>query len=128
VTDGDVPQLKRAPDGKAEALFYDSLVTGATLADRAAEGPRRSHCQAADPQGHELPARDRLRAARLEQRELRAPGACLVALHGTTVVPVKALGLSAGRTTQGHRFEAAVSPVVIANADATPTRWRATAP
>jgi glycyl-tRNA synthetase beta chain len=39
-------------------------------------------------------------------------------LHGTTVVPVKALGLSAGHTTQGHRFEAAVSPVVIANADA----------
>jgi glycyl-tRNA synthetase beta chain len=34
------------------------------------------------------------------------------------VVPVKALGLSAGHTTQGHRFEAAVSPVVIANADA----------
>jgi glycyl-tRNA synthetase beta chain len=25
--------LKRAPDGKAEALFYDSLVTGATLDD-----------------------------------------------------------------------------------------------
>jgi glycyl-tRNA synthetase beta chain len=45
------------------------------------------------------------------------PAHSLVALHGTTVVPVKALGLSAGRTTQGHRFEAAVSPVVIANAD-----------
>jgi len=26
-----VAALKRAPDGKAEALFYDSLVTGATL-------------------------------------------------------------------------------------------------
>jgi glycyl-tRNA synthetase beta chain len=29
-----------------------------------------------------------------------------------TVVPVKALGLQAGRTTQGHRFEATVNPVV----------------
>ena len=27
-----VPQLKRAPDGKAEALFLDSTVPGATLA------------------------------------------------------------------------------------------------
>ena len=28
-----VPQLKRAMDGKAEALFYDSMVKGATLAE-----------------------------------------------------------------------------------------------
>jgi glycyl-tRNA synthetase beta chain len=28
-----VPTLKRAPDGKAEALFLDSVVPGATLAD-----------------------------------------------------------------------------------------------
>ena len=34
-----------------------------------------------------------------------------MALHGSTVVPVKALGLTAGNRTQGHRFEAAVSPV-----------------
>jgi glycyl-tRNA synthetase beta chain len=67
--------LKRAPDGKAEALFYDSLVTGATLDIGLQKALDRSHCQVADPQGHELPARDRLRAARLEQRELRAPRA-----------------------------------------------------
>ena len=41
----------------------------------------------------------------------------LVALHGTDVVPVTALGLQAGRNTQGHRFEAVVSPVVIQDAD-----------
>jgi glycyl-tRNA synthetase beta chain len=46
------------------------------------------------------------------------PAHGLVALHGSTVVPVKALGLTAGNTTQGHRFEAAQSPVVIVNADA----------
>jgi glycyl-tRNA synthetase beta chain len=45
------------------------------------------------------------------------PAHGLVALHGSTVVPVKALGLSAGNSTQGHRFEAAVSPVVLADAD-----------
>jgi glycyl-tRNA synthetase beta chain len=41
----------------------------------------------------------------------------LVALHGKTVVPVTVLGLTAGHTTQGHRFEAALSPVMILDAD-----------
>jgi len=41
----------------------------------------------------------------------------LVALHGTEVVPVSVLGLAAGRETQGHRFEARVSPVSIQSAD-----------
>ncbi len=33
------------------------------------------------------------------------PAHGLVALHGSEVVPVRALGLAAGRVTQGHRFE-----------------------
>ncbi|MDB5845574.1 MAG: glycyl-tRNA synthetase beta chain, partial [Polaromonas sp.] len=45
------------------------------------------------------------------------PAHGLVALHGSTVVPVKALGLKAGNTTHGHRFEAAVDPVVLRDAD-----------
>lgn len=42
----------------------------------------------------------------------------VVALHGTAVVPVQALGLQAGDSTVGHRFEARNNPVVIAHADA----------
>ena len=34
------------------------------------------------------------------------PAHGLMALHGETILPVTALGLIAGRTTQGHRFEA----------------------
>jgi glycyl-tRNA synthetase beta chain len=45
------------------------------------------------------------------------PAHGLVALHGNEVVTVSALGLTAGNITQGHRFEAAVSPVVLKNAD-----------
>lgn len=45
------------------------------------------------------------------------PAHGLVALHGSSVVPVKALGLTARNTTHGHRFEAAVSPVVVKDAD-----------
>jgi glycyl-tRNA synthetase beta chain len=45
------------------------------------------------------------------------PAHSLIALHGSTVVPIKALGLTAGNSTQGHRFEAKVSPVVLQHAD-----------
>lgn len=45
------------------------------------------------------------------------PAHGLVALHGTDVVPVSVLGLSSGRTTKGHRFEAAKPSIVIENAD-----------
>ncbi len=41
----------------------------------------------------------------------------LVALHGSEVVPVSALGIEAGRATCGHRFEAAMDPVMLQDAD-----------
>jgi glycyl-tRNA synthetase beta chain len=45
------------------------------------------------------------------------PAHGLVALHGADVVPVQALGLTSGRNTQGHRFEAQMNPVVLQDAD-----------
>jgi glycyl-tRNA synthetase beta chain len=45
------------------------------------------------------------------------PAHKLVALHGADVVPIAVLGLSAGRETQGHRFEAAKPVVSIRDAD-----------
>ncbi|MBK6595692.1 MAG: glycine--tRNA ligase subunit beta [Burkholderiales bacterium] len=112
-----VAALKRAPDGKTEALFYDSLITGATL---------DTGLQKALEESIRLLPIPKVMSYQLE-RDCALPGWSsvnfvrpahgLVALHGSTVVPVKVLGLTAGRTTQGHRFEAAVSPVVIADAD-----------
>ncbi|ODU08083.1 MAG: glycine--tRNA ligase subunit beta [Rubrivivax sp. SCN 71-131] len=45
------------------------------------------------------------------------PAHGLVALHGSEVVPVRALGLTSGRTTQGHRFEAARPEITLQDAD-----------
>lgn len=46
------------------------------------------------------------------------PAHGLVVMHGTQVlIGVKALGLTAGNTTHGHRFEAKAEPVVIQSAD-----------
>jgi glycyl-tRNA synthetase beta chain len=112
-----VPSLKRAMDGKAEALFFESTVRGATLA----EGLQKALTEAIA----KLPI-PKVMSYQLE-RDCELPGWStvsfvrpahgLVALHGSTVVPVTALGLTAGSTTQGHRFEAAKAPVALAHAD-----------
>jgi glycyl-tRNA synthetase beta chain len=113
-----VASLKRAPDGKAEALFYDSLVTGATLDlglqkaldDAIAKLPIPKVMSYQLETDCELPGWSSVNFVR--------PAHGLVALHGSTVVPVKALGLTAGNTTRGHRFEAKTETVTIADADA----------
>ena len=113
-----VAALRRAPDGKNEALFYDSLATGATLdtglqkalEDALAKLPIPKMMSYQLETDCELPGWSSVHFVR--------PAHGLVALHGSTVVPVKVLGLSAGNQTQGHRFEARVSPVVIGHADA----------
>ncbi|OYY83381.1 MAG: glycine--tRNA ligase subunit beta, partial [Methylophilales bacterium 16-45-9] len=45
------------------------------------------------------------------------PAHSLLALHGSVVVAINALGLTASNTTQGHRFEAANPTVTIKDAD-----------
>ena len=45
------------------------------------------------------------------------PAHRLVALHGAEVVPVSALGISAGRATLGHRFQAKSATITIRDAD-----------
>ena len=112
-----VAQLKREGEGKNEALFYDSIVTGATLdvglqkaLDEAiAKLPIPKVMQYQLETDCELPGWSSVNFVR--------PAHKLIALHGNTVVPVKALGLTAGHTTHGHRFEAAVDPVVVPHAD-----------
>jgi len=105
-------RLKRAMDGKAEALFYDSTQKGATLA----EGLQK----ALDESLAKLPIKKVMTyqlADGWSDVKFVRPAHALVALHGADVVPVQALGLQAGRTTQGHRFEAAMPTVSFADAD-----------
>ena len=113
-----VPTLKRQPDGKAEALFLDTLSTGATLDSGLQKALHEAITRLPIPkvmtyqlqQGTPRPGWDSVQFVR--------PAHGLVALHGASVVPVTALGLNAGRTTHGHRFEAARDPIELADADA----------
>ena len=112
-----VAALRKAPDGKAEALFYDSQVTGATLDVGLQQALQAALAQLPIPKmmsyqlatDCELPGWSSVNFVR--------PAHGLVALHGSTVVPVKALGLTSGKLTQGHRFEAHKSPVQVDHAD-----------
>ena len=112
-----VPTLKRQPDGKAEALFLDSLVTGATLDTGLQKALNEAIAKLPIPkvmtyqlqEGTPLPGWDSVQFVR--------PAHGLVALHGSSVVPVTALGLTAGRATHGHRFEAVADPITIVDAD-----------
>jgi glycyl-tRNA synthetase beta chain len=114
-----VPTLKRAMDGKAEALFFESMVTGVTLKDGLQKALEESLAKLPIPKvmSYQLGAESGCELPGWTSVSFVRPAHSLLALHGADVVPIGVLGLKAGNTTQGHRFEAAVSPVVIANAD-----------
>ena len=112
-----VAALMRAPDGKAEALFYDSLVTGATLDTGLQKALEEAIAKLPIPKVMSYQLETDCELPGWTSVNFVRPAHGLVALHGSTVVPVKVLGLSAGNFTHGHRFEAAVDPVVFADAD-----------
>ena len=107
-----VAGLKRAPDGKAEALFYDSNVKGATLV----EGLQKALLEAIAKLPIPKVMTYQLADGWSDVKFVR-PAHGLVALHGSAVVAIEALGLKAGNSTHGHRFEASVDPVTLKDAD-----------
>ncbi len=107
-----VPKLKREMDGKTEALFFDNLLKGATLQDGLQAALHEAIVKLPIPKVMTYQLADGWSSVNFVR-----PAHGLVALHGADIVPVTALGLTAGRATQGHRFEASVSPVVIKDAD-----------
>jgi len=109
---GAVPQLKRAPDGKAEALFLDSIVAGATLAEGLQKALLEALAKLPIPKVMQYQLADGWSSVHFVR-----PAHGLVALHGAEVVNVSALGLQSGRTTQGHRFEAQSPTITLRDAD-----------
>jgi glycyl-tRNA synthetase beta chain len=107
-----VPMLKRAMDGKTEALFLDNVVPGATLAEglQAALEAALSGLPIPKVMAYQL-------ADGWSCVNFVRPAHRLVVLHGTDIVPVAVLGLTAGRETQGHRFEATHPVVTLRDAD-----------
>ncbi|MFD2754739.1 glycine--tRNA ligase subunit beta [Comamonas terrae] len=108
-----VAQLKRQGEGKAEALFYESTVKGVQLTDGVQKALDEAIARLPIPKVMRYQLADGWTSVNFVR-----PAHGLVVLHGTQVlIGVKALGLTAGPATHGHRFEAAVDPVVIRDAD-----------
>ena len=107
-----VTNLRRENDGKADILFYDSLAKGATLAEGLQKALEASLAALPIPKVMTYQLQDGWSSVNFVR-----PAHGLVALHGSDVVPLAILGLNSGRETHGHRFEAAVDPVVFAHAD-----------
>jgi glycyl-tRNA synthetase beta chain len=107
-----VPQLKRAMDGKTEALFWDTVAPGATLASGLQMALNETLAKLPIPKVMQYQLQDGWTSVNFVR-----PAHGLVALHGADVVPVELLGLKSGRDTRGHRFEAAMDPVVLQHAD-----------
>ncbi|MGS5089126.1 glycine--tRNA ligase subunit beta [Hydrogenophaga sp. A37] len=113
-----VAGLKRAPDGKAEALFFDSVQPGVDLAAGLQKALDEAIAKLPIPKVMSYQLETDCEQPGWSSVNFVRPAHGLVALHGSDVVPVKALGLTAGNSTHGHRFEATVDPVLLADADA----------
>jgi glycyl-tRNA synthetase beta chain len=107
-----VAGLRRENDGKADILFYDSMAKGATLAEGLQKALETALAALPIPKVMTYQLADGWSSVNFVR-----PAHGLVALHGSEVVPLAILGLTSGRETHGHRFEASVDPVVLANAD-----------
>ena len=99
-------------DGKARALFLRSLAKGATLSTGLQNALDEALSSLPIPKVMSYQLADGWSNVQFVR-----PAHRLVALHGADVVPVRALGLEAGRDTLGHRFEASVEPIRIRDAD-----------
>ena len=112
-----VAALKRAPDGKAEALFYDSVVKGASLQAGLQKALDEALAKLPIPKVMQYQLENDCELPGWSSVNFVRPAHSLIALHGSNVVPVKTLGLTAGNSTKGHRFEAKLPTVVVPHAD-----------
>ncbi|MCW0208785.1 MAG: glycine--tRNA ligase subunit beta [Achromobacter sp.] len=108
----DVSTLDRESDGKQDYLVARGTAPGAQLAAGLQEGIDAAIDGLPIPKVMRYQLADGVTTVKFVR-----PAHGLVALFGADVVPVSALGLSAGRETLGHRFMSA-GPVAFADADA----------
>jgi glycyl-tRNA synthetase beta chain len=106
-----ITRLTRRLDGKSETLFLDTVAAGASLGEGLQRALERALAWLPIPKVMQYQLADGWTSVSFVR-----PAHGLVALHGEEVVPVRALGLDAGRTTRGHRFEGSRAPIVLRDA------------
>lgn len=114
-----VSKLTRQPDGKNEALFIEITQTGANLRDGLQKAIDETLAKLPIPKVMTYQLADGWSNVNFVR-----PAHGLVALHGSDIVPVSALGLNARNITQGHRFEAKNAMITLKNADTYPEQLK----
>ncbi|MGX9774702.1 glycine--tRNA ligase subunit beta [Janthinobacterium aestuarii] len=106
-----VAELERAADGKAESFFYTYTAPGSKLETGAQAALTESAAKLPIPKlmSYQRPDGTTVQFVR--------PAHSLIALHGINILPLTLLGLTAGRTTLGHRFLTDGEPIAIAHAE-----------
>ena len=107
-----VAKLRKENDGKAEILFLDATQAGATLQEGLQHALDEALAKLPIPKVMTYQLHDGWDSVNFVR-----PAHGLVALHGSNVVPVSTLGLTAGNTTQGHRFEAKAAEIQLQSAN-----------
>lgn len=107
-----VTRLTKQMDGKNEALFIDITQAGASLVEGLQKALEEAIQKLPIPKVMSYQLQDGWTSVNFVR-----PAHSLLALHGSDVVAISALGLNAGNTTQGHRFEAKNPVVMIQHAD-----------
>ncbi len=109
--DIDLATLDRESDGKQDYLVARGTAAGAPLATGLQEGIEAAINGLPIPKVMRYQLADGVTTVKFVR-----PAHGLVALFGTEIVPVTALGLNAGRSTLGHRFMS-TEPVIFADAN-----------
>ncbi len=107
----DIATLERRGEGKGETLVFRTTQPGATLAQGLHSALNDAIGKLPIPKVMSYQLSDGWTSVSFVR-----PAHHLIALHGAEVVPVQALGLEAGRQTQGHRFEAQMDPILVQDA------------
>jgi len=94
-----VKEVTRRDDGKIEMLYLPSVASGQSIQVGVEAALEETINRLPIPKVMTYQI-----AGGLESVKFVRPAHGLVTLWGKTVLPVKALGLTAGRVTQGHRF------------------------
>jgi glycyl-tRNA synthetase beta chain len=102
-------ELERASDGKAESFFFSYTAAGQALAIGLQATLEESLTKLPIPKmmSYQRPDGTTVQFVR--------PVHGLIALHGTSIVPISILGLSAGNQTLGHRFLSRLPQLTIAS-------------
>ena len=105
------PEFEHRDDGKSKTLFYTRMVSGGRLSV-VTDGAIKVAIE-----NLPIPKVMSYQRPNGETESFVRPGHYLIALHGSDILPVSALGLRADRYTVGHRFLSHGGTIAIAHAD-----------